>query len=66
MIDQETMETELHDCYVDAFGEIVSTEFIRELYLQVPLDIKQLAVQWGWDDSDVRDKLYVWMKEEKT
>ncbi len=46
----------IHDALVDFEGKGYTVE---EVTVLLPPDIEHLADQWGWYDSEVRDKLYL-------
>lgn len=54
---------QIHDCLFDVLGNKPNLGQIYFVNDQLPRDIKFLAEQWGWNDTEVRDKTYVWIKE---
>lgn len=60
------MRDQIHDCYIDVYNETPSHQTIANLIAALPSDIKMLAEQWGWNDTEVANKVYVWLKEEKS
>jgi uncharacterized protein YneF (UPF0154 family) len=59
------MKDTINDCYVDLFGKRPSEDKIVQIYEQLSSDIKLLADQWGWNDTEVGDMVYKWIKENK-
>jgi aldehyde:ferredoxin oxidoreductase len=54
---------QIHDRLHDAVGGKAN---IRDIYFvseQLPRDIKLLAEQFGWDDTEVSEKVYTWITE---
>ncbi|QOV08429.1 hypothetical protein Kirov_230 [Bacillus phage Kirov] len=60
-IDEDAYD-QIHDCYYDTQGRKPSETVVALLYAEIPMDIKAIAIQWGWNDTEVRDKVYGWMK----
>jgi hypothetical protein len=58
------MEDQIHDTYVDLRNEVPSRVEVLRMVSKVPEDIKLLADQWGWGDTEVGDALFRWMKQE--
>lgn len=57
------MNDSIHDCYVSVVGKVPTEEQIQSIFNQLPNDIKHLADQWGWNDTEVGDKVYVWIRD---
>jgi hypothetical protein len=57
------MKDQIHDCYYDVFGKVPELEVIIRTVKELPKEIHNLAEQWGWNDTEVRDNVYKWMKE---
>lgn len=55
---------QIHDCYYDTYDRVPSENNIPEMYMQLRQDdnIRNLATRWGWDDTEVREAVYKWMK----
>lgn len=52
----------MHDSCYDATGESKTEEESLEMLKDIPEEIKSSAAQWGWNDTEVRDKLYSYFK----
>ena len=59
----------LHDVVLDATWETSKTKLtqqeLEKLFQELPEHIKEDAYRWGLNDTVVRDKIYVWYKENK-
>ncbi|AYP68155.1 hypothetical protein PQE75_gp023 [Bacillus phage vB_BcoS-136] len=53
----------IHDCYYDVYGFKPTETVIALIYKQLPREIHDLGKQWGWNDTEVGDKVYRWMKD---
>jgi len=54
---------QIHDRYYDHYGKIPSESIILQIHKLLPKDIYLLAEQWGWNDTEVGDKIYRWLKK---
>lgn len=57
------MSNIVNDCYVDVYGVRPTLDVITRVYSLLSQEVKDLAIQWGWYDTEVREKVYKWMKE---
>jgi hypothetical protein len=57
------MQEQIHDCFVSVKGKTPSVTEIALIADQLPFQISKLAEMWGWDDTEVRDKAYVWIQD---
>lgn len=58
------MRDVIHDCLVDLFPRLEPTdERITAVADGLPQNVKTLAAEWGWNDTEVRDKVFVWIRE---
>ncbi|MDF2534289.1 MAG: hypothetical protein K0R18_446 [Bacillales bacterium] len=57
------MKNTINDCFVDIIGEKPSQNQIDDIIDSIPLDIMNLAIQWGPNDTEFREKVFAWMKE---
>lgn len=55
----------IHDCFYDTQGYTIDIFKIYQLYNAMPREIVDLAKMWGWDDTEVRDKVYVLLEDIK-
>lgn len=55
----------IHDGYFDITGTQPTDEKIVKIYLMIPNNIKNLAEQWGWSDTEVRELTYNWINNHK-
>lgn len=53
----------IQDCFIDALGVPPSDEQIETVIKNMPEDLVKLAEQSGENDSEVRNKVYVWLNE---
>ncbi|CAI8945452.1 transposase [Brevibacillus sp. IT-7CA2] len=62
MNETQGMRVQVHDCFLDITGTKPNEEQITIIVEEVPTDIKGLALQWGWFDTEVREKIYLWLE----
>ena len=53
----------IHDCYFDIHNHTPENHIIYKLYKNIPNNIKNEAISWGWCDTVVRDYVYEWLGE---
>ena len=57
----------LHDCILNATWNGSKKKCIREelieIYHQLPEDLKQIAQDWGMNDTPFRDGVFEWYQE---
>lgn len=56
-------EDTVNDCLVELRREI-TPEIIAKIVQKLPSDITHLAEEWGWNDTEVRDKVYIFIKSQ--
>lgn len=56
-----TLETTIHDCYVDIYNRELNNDEINCILEKLPKDIISLADTWGGSDTEVREKMYEWL-----
>ncbi|MFX1925775.1 hypothetical protein [Klebsiella pneumoniae] len=54
-------EDVVNDCLVELDREI-TPEIIAKIVQMLPSDITHLAEEWGWNDTEVVDKVYTFIK----
>lgn len=54
-------EDVVNDCLVE-LGREITPEIIAKIVQTLPSDITHLADEWGWSDTEVRDKVYTFIK----
>ncbi|ENZ7534627.1 TPA: hypothetical protein ACMEW7_004168 [Klebsiella pneumoniae] len=54
-------EDVVNDCLVELDREI-TPEIIAKIVQMLPSDITHLAEEWGWNDTEVGDKVYTFIK----
>ncbi|WP_142914518.1 hypothetical protein [Klebsiella pneumoniae] len=54
-------EEVVNDCLVELDREI-TPEIIAKIVQMLPSDITHLAEEWGWNDTEVGDKVYTFIK----
>lgn len=52
----------LFEFYLEFYSQEPTAEIIEQVTKEVPEDLKRQADMWGWNDTEVRDYLYVWMR----
>jgi hypothetical protein len=57
------MKDTINDCFVDVYNRRPFAIEIEHIQKHMPKEIKILAEQWGWNDTEVRDKIYRFIKE---
>ncbi|PGO60610.1 hypothetical protein CN981_08660 [Priestia megaterium] len=61
----EDLRNTIHDCYYDVIGVVPTEEQIMGIYNQLPDYVIDLAEQWGGYDTEVRDSIFVFIKNLK-
>lgn len=51
------VEDVVNDCLVD-LGREISPDIITRIVQTLPSEIAHLADEWGWNDTEVREKIY--------
>jgi hypothetical protein len=59
------LEDTINDCFVDVIGVVPSQTQIKNIAEQLPSSIKNLAAEWGWNDTEVGNKVFRWIEKEK-
>src|SRR6185312_357140 len=54
---------QIHDSYYDNYGRVPTESIVVQIHKQLPKDIHSLGKQWGWNDTEVGDKIHRWMSE---
>lgn len=57
------MKEQIHDCYYEIYGIAPNLVTIIVLAKQMPEEILELGEKWGWNDTEVANKILKWMKE---
>lgn len=53
----------IHDCFYSFTGNVPTEKIINEISDKLPENIKLLAKQWGWSDTEVREFTYCFIKD---
>lgn len=56
------MKQEIVESYFEIHGINPTIETAIQIAKQLPREIYTLARQWGWNDTEVRDKVYRFIK----
>lgn len=59
------MENQINDCFVDFFGRKPNQQELWYLINDFPKEIINLALQYGWNDSEVAYETFRWIKQYK-
>ncbi|MFT4448707.1 hypothetical protein ACMXZI_15520 [Bacillus subtilis] len=62
-IDEDAYD-QIFDCYYDYYGKKLAPSSVVKIHKHLPKDIHLLAEEWGWNDTEVREKIYKWLREE--
>lgn len=49
--------------YFDLTDEEINVAEVKSIFSMIPTSIHLLAAEWGYSDTEVRYKIYVWMKD---
>lgn len=61
-----TPEDVVNDCLVELGREAeITPDIIDEIVMMLPDEITHLANQWGWNDTEVREKIYALIESKK-
>lgn len=59
------MKDTIHDCYVSIFDRRPTQDEIDDIFESLPADIINITTLWGPNDTEFRDKVHVWLKENR-
>lgn len=59
------MKDTINDCYVDIFDRKPTQDEIDDIFDSLPTEIVNIAISWGSNDTEFREKVYKWLKENK-
>lgn len=59
------MNNTIHDCLYDEMGSVPNEELMKKVIKLLPSEILLLAEQWGPYDTEFRDKVSVWIRNNK-
>ena len=65
MLNKEELCDVIYDCYINIYGIELSDNLIKEILNELPIGIKFLAKEWGAWDTEVREKIYDYLKGKK-
>lgn len=54
----------IHDTYIDYTGISLNEKQIREVTERLPKEIVLKAEMWGGDDTEVQDKIFLWVRDD--
>lgn len=58
---------EMYDQIISSYASIFNTEPSDKVVVSIgnllPAEIKDKAKQWDWNDTEVRDEVYVWIRD---
>ncbi|WP_310877063.1 hypothetical protein [Priestia megaterium] len=57
----EDRKNTIHDSYLDIYKISLNDEQANSIVKSLPVDIVEEAVQWGWSDTVVGDKVYLFL-----
>ncbi|MNJ90014.1 hypothetical protein D3C87_76050 [compost metagenome] len=57
------MRDTINDCFVDIENIRPTQEQIDLIIKLLPIDIKNIAELWGQYDTEFREKVYAWLKD---
>lgn len=59
------MNNTIHDCLYDVMGSVPNEELMAKVIKLLPSEILLVAEQWGGYDTLFRDKVFVWIRDNK-
>ena len=59
----QNMLNQIHDCYYDCMDEKPTDEQVKEISVEIKKELEYEAEQWGWDDTEVADRIWNWINE---
>lgn len=57
------MKDTIHDCFVDIENVKPNEKQLDSIIKSLPIEIKNLAEVWGPYDTEFREKVFSWLKE---
>lgn len=64
-MDNHPLIAPLHDIIYDVYGISMSNNDVLAYAGTLPYEIHSLAKEWGWQDTEVKDMIYVLIQERK-
>lgn len=61
--DEREKRASITECYLEAYGKEPTKSQLVAIASKVPEELEMLADSWGWDDTEVVNKLYKWITE---
>ncbi|MCY9311692.1 hypothetical protein MOF23_22430 [Bacillus inaquosorum] len=62
-LERNKMHNQINDLFVDIFGRVPTNDEIKFISNVIPSAIHEDAIKWGWEDTEVRESLYIWLKD---
>lgn len=56
---------QIYDCFVSVYRRVPNKMELKIIAKTLPAEIKFLADQWGWNDTEVGDKALYWIAQMK-
>jgi hypothetical protein len=60
---EEEAFNQIHDRYYDTYNVEPSEADVAQVYKMLPEKLYNMAKEWGWYDTEVREAISFWMKE---
>ena len=58
------MREQIEESYYDIYGIVPHVSVGINIAKQLPKNIHTLAKRWGWNDTEVRDRVYRFIRDE--
>ncbi|ARC67860.1 hypothetical protein ABEV78_12315 [Bacillus licheniformis] len=56
---------QIYDCFVSVYGRVPNKIELKFIAKALPAEINFLADQWGWNDTEVGEKVFYWIEQMK-
>jgi len=64
--ERDEMYDQIESSYTDIFSSTPSKDVIKAIGNLLPVEIKEKAKQWDWNDTEVRDEVYRFIRDNVT
>lgn len=54
---------QIRDIFSSVTGSVPTQQQVKLVSTKLPETVEFLALQWGWNDTEVRDFIYLWIKD---
>ena len=56
---------QISDCVFEVLGKVVVMSEVHYIIEHLPREVKLMAEQWGWNDTEVANMTFRWIRDNK-